>query len=76
MKCLAIQASPNRDGLTANVAEKVLEGFRAQGGETELIHLNHTNIKPCIACVGIAGNKNHARHQDDDFDQGGECMHD
>jgi multimeric flavodoxin WrbA len=50
MKCLAIQASPNRDGLTASLAEKVLEGFRAQDGEAELIHLNHMNIKPCIAC--------------------------
>jgi multimeric flavodoxin WrbA len=50
MKCLAIQTSPNKDGLTASLAEKALEGFRSQGGEVELIHLNHMNIKPCISC--------------------------
>lgn len=50
MKCLAIQTSPNKDGLTASLTEKTLEGFRSQGGEVELIHLNYMNIKPCIAC--------------------------
>ena len=50
IKCLAIQASPNKDGLTANLAQRVLDGFSVQGGFVELIHLNHMDIKPCKAC--------------------------
>jgi multimeric flavodoxin WrbA len=52
MKCLAIQSSPNLDGLTASLARAVLRGFEAKGGETELIHLNEMNVKRCIACDG------------------------
>ena len=50
MKCLAIQSSPNLDGLTASLAQAVLDGYASEGGETELIHLNHMDIKPCITC--------------------------
>lgn len=50
MKYLAIQTSPNKDGLTSNLAQKVLDGFSSKGGEVELIHLNHLDIKPCKAC--------------------------
>ncbi|MBC8223917.1 flavodoxin family protein [Candidatus Bathyarchaeota archaeon] len=50
MKCLAIQTSPNTDGLTAATAQAVLDGFASEGGEIELIHLNHMDIKPCLAC--------------------------
>jgi multimeric flavodoxin WrbA len=50
MKCIAIQTSPNTDGLTANLAEKVLNGFNTEGGSVELLHLNHMDIKPCKAC--------------------------
>jgi multimeric flavodoxin WrbA len=56
MKCLAIQTSPNKDGLTANLAQKVLDGFNAEGGEVELIHLNHMDIKPCKECERGWGN--------------------
>jgi len=50
MKCLAIQTSPNTDGLTTSLAQKVLDGFSAEGGDVELLHLNKMNIKPCQAC--------------------------
>ena len=50
MKCLAIQSSPNRDGLTSSLAQAVLTGVEAEGGETELIHLNELDVKTCIAC--------------------------
>jgi multimeric flavodoxin WrbA len=56
MKCLAIQTSPNIDGLTANLAQKVLDGFNAERGEVELIHLNHMDIKPCKTCERGWGN--------------------
>ncbi|MEE8354270.1 MAG: flavodoxin family protein [Candidatus Bathyarchaeia archaeon] len=50
MKCLAIHSSPNTDGLSAATAQAVLDGFAAEGGEVELIHLNKMDIKPCKAC--------------------------
>ena len=50
MKCLAIQSSPNVDGLTCSLAEAVLKGVEEAGGETELIHLNRMDVKTCIAC--------------------------
>ncbi len=50
MKVIAVQSSPNVDGLTSSLAEAVLNGVREEGGETELIHLNRLDIKPCIAC--------------------------
>jgi multimeric flavodoxin WrbA len=52
MKVLAIQSSPNLDGLTSKTAQAVLRGARVAGAETELVHLNGLNMKPCIACEG------------------------
>jgi multimeric flavodoxin WrbA len=50
MNCIAIQTSPNETGLTASLAQAVLNGVEESGGTTELIHLNHLNIRQCIAC--------------------------
>ena len=50
MKVVAVQSSPNLDGLTSSLVQAVLRGLEARGGETELIHLNKLDIKPCIAC--------------------------
>jgi len=50
MKVIAVQSSPNLDGLTSSLAQAVLKGIEAESGETELIHLNRLDIKPCIAC--------------------------
>ena len=50
MNCIAIQTSPNKSGLTASLAQAVLNGVQESGSSTELIHLNHCNIKSCIAC--------------------------
>ena len=36
MKCLAIQSSPNLDGLTASLASAVLKGYTEAGGQAEL----------------------------------------
>jgi len=52
MKVVAIQSSPNLDGLTASLARAVLKGVAAEGGETELVQLNRLELKPCIACDG------------------------
>lgn len=50
MNCIAIQSSPNRNGLTSRLAQAVLNGFIAEGGATELVHLNDLDIQTCIAC--------------------------
>jgi len=50
MKCIAIQTSPNLDGLTSTLAQMVLGGYEATGGDVELIHLNELDIKTCKAC--------------------------
>jgi len=52
MKVIAVQSSPNLDGLTSSLARSVLRGAEAEGGETELVHLNGLELKPCIACEG------------------------
>lgn len=50
MKCVAVQSSPNLEGLTSSLAQAALKGVEAEGGETELIHLNKLDMEPCIAC--------------------------
>lgn len=50
MKILAIQTSPNHDGLTAETARRVMKGAEKAGHKTELINLNDNIIKKCKAC--------------------------
>jgi len=50
MKVIAIQSSPNKDGLTSTLAQAVLKGVEAEKGETELLHLNELDVKNCVAC--------------------------
>jgi len=52
MKILAIQTSPNHDGLTAETAKRALKGAEAAGHEVELVNLNDLVIKKCKACDG------------------------
>ncbi len=52
MKLLAIQSSPNLDGLTAETAKMVMKGAESAGHDVELIHLNEAIIKKCKACDG------------------------
>jgi multimeric flavodoxin WrbA len=56
MKIIAIQSSPNHEGLTSNLARSVLNGAEDHGGTTELVHLTDLNIKTCIACGSGWGN--------------------
>ena len=68
MNCIAIQSSPNLNGLTASLAQAVLKGVEKEGGATELIHLNKLDIKPCIACDngwGVCREKNICSLEDD-----------
>src|SRR5574340_914720 len=50
MRVIALQASPNQDGLTASMAKQALAGAEAAGAETELIHLCTLELESCQAC--------------------------
>ncbi len=50
MKILAIQTSPNHEGLTATCARQVLHGARQAGAEVELVHLCDLDIQRCRQC--------------------------
>lgn len=50
MKVLAIQASANKDGLTASLAQSALEGAKSAGAKIEIIHLNTKNVNCCRVC--------------------------
>jgi len=50
MKVIAIQTSPNEDGLTATIAQMALDGAKAAGAGTELIHLCNANLEACRQC--------------------------
>jgi len=49
MKVIAVQSSPNVDGLTCQLAEAALQGAENGGAETEMVHLNRLNIESCRA---------------------------
>ena len=49
LKVVAVQSSPNVDGLTCQLTKAVLEGAESRGAETELVHLNKLKIDSCMA---------------------------
>lgn len=68
MKVIAIQASPNVDGLTATAARAALYGAQQAGAETELVHLRQLRIGACQACQqgwGICRTEHQCVVQDD-----------
>lgn len=50
MKVIGIQTSPNKDGLTATIAQMALDGAASAGAQTELVHLKAANIEACRQC--------------------------
>ena len=50
MRIIAIQASPNIDGLTATCAKDVLRGAKEAGAEVELVDLCRLSIEHCRQC--------------------------
>lgn len=49
-KIIAINGSPRKNGNTAILLNKALEGAAEQGAETELINLYDLSYKGCISC--------------------------
>lgn len=58
MYVLAINGSPQRNGNTARLLERVLEPVTAVGIETEMVHLADHPISPCRGCRACGRNKN------------------
>jgi multimeric flavodoxin WrbA len=49
-KVIAINGSPRKNGNTAILSQKTLEGAKSQGAEIELIHLIDLKYQGCISC--------------------------
>ncbi len=51
MHVMAINGSPRKEkSSTSHILGPLLEGMRAAGAATELVHLGHLQIKPCLGC--------------------------
>jgi len=56
MKVLGINASPRIEGNTDLLLDKVLQGARSKGADTEKIILNKLKFVPCQECAKMADN--------------------
>ena len=52
MKIIGFNASPRKEGNTAWTVNKILEGAKEQGAETQAWHFSDLDIKPCRSCYG------------------------
>jgi multimeric flavodoxin WrbA len=52
MKVIGFIASPRKEGNTAWIINKILEGSKEQGAETQAWYFNDLDIKPCQGCLG------------------------
>ena len=50
MYIIAINGSPRKNGNTAALLNKALEGASSQGATTEMINLYDLNFKGCVSC--------------------------
>ena len=51
MRVMAVNGSPRKEkSNTYRILSPLLEGMRAAGATTELVHLGHLQIKPCLGC--------------------------
>jgi multimeric flavodoxin WrbA len=63
MYVIAINGSPRKNGNTATLLNKALEGASSQGATTELINLYDLNFKGCISCFAckLKGGKSYGK---------------
>jgi multimeric flavodoxin WrbA len=52
MKIIGFIASPRKEGNTAWIVNKILEGAKEQGAETQSWYFSDLDIKPCRGCWG------------------------
>ena len=51
MRIIGLSASPRKEGNTAWVVDKILEGAKEQGAETQSWRFSDLDIKPCRGCL-------------------------
>lgn len=56
-KIIAFLSSPRKNGYTAQLVERVLEGARSVGAEVVTYHLNDEGIKGCQGCFYCRANE-------------------
>ena len=52
MKVMGFTASPRKEGNTAWIINKILEGAQEQGAQAQSYHFSDLDIKPCQGCLG------------------------
>lgn len=67
MKVLAISGSPRPKGNTYHLLQEAIKVLNQQGIDTEYLSLHKKNVKPCVACMKCAKDKNRCSQEDDDF---------
>jgi multimeric flavodoxin WrbA len=70
MNILGFTASPRKQGNTAWTVDKILEGAKEQGAETQSWYSSDLDIKPCLSCYGcrqgdLAGERTRCIIKDD-----------
>ena len=66
-KIIAVNGSPRKNGNTATLLNKVLEGAKSAGAEVEFIQLSELNYKGCMSCFAckVITGKHRCAWQDD-----------
>ena len=66
MKVVAFNGSPRKEGNTRILINKLFEPLKAEGIETEVVHLGGSNIHGCRACYACFKKKDRRCAQADD----------
>ena len=63
MNVMAINGSPRKQGNTATLLNKALEGAKSHGAETEMVHLYDLDYKGCRSCYAckLKGGKSYGK---------------
>ncbi len=63
MKAVAFNASPRKEGNTATLLQKALEGAADAGAQTAMVHLYDHDFKGCLSCFSckLLGGKSYGR---------------
>jgi multimeric flavodoxin WrbA len=67
-RVLAVLCSPRKDGNSATLARRALEGVTASGGRCEALWINDLSIRPCQACEACQQQPENRCVQQDDMD--------
>ena len=69
MKILSVLGSPRKDGNTAKILEKYIEGIKARNDEFDItiVYPSEEDIKPCMGCNACKGGSPKACVIDDDM---------